>query len=78
MFHDVGISSKYILKDIEQGIDPPKAMKLRDEQDDYHENDKNESPTITDDHQVNNHIGYITNHTFGYFVKVKSGKISVV
>lgn len=49
-------------------------MKLEEDQDNYHEKDKNESPTKKDDHQINNFFGYITNHTIGYFVKVKSGK----
>ncbi|XP_050878542.1 uncharacterized mitochondrial protein AtMg00810-like [Lathyrus oleraceus] len=43
-------------------------MKLEEDQDNYHENDKNESPTIKDDHQINNLLGvqvYVDDIIFG-------------
>lgn len=48
-------------------------MKPEEEEDNYHENDKNKSPTKKDDHQTNNFLGYITNYTIGYLNKEKSG-----
>lgn len=32
---------------------------------------------ISNDHQINNPLGYIVNHTFKYFETKKSGKIIV-
>lgn len=34
--------------------------------------------TISNDHQINNLLGYIINHTFKYFDTEKSGKIVIV
>lgn len=49
-------------------------MKAEEEQDNYHEKDKNESPTKKYDHQINNFLRYISNHTIEYFDKEKSDK----
>ena len=87
-FHDLGISSWDILNETEKGIDQPKAVEREKEENNDCEKEKVEIPAIVDDlslsyrtsndHQINNLLGYIINHTFKYFVKEKNGKIIVV
>ena len=70
-FHDVGVSSRDILDDAEEGIDQPKSVKHEEEKDNYHEKDEDESSIKMNDHQINDLLGFITSYTFGYFVKAK-------
>lgn len=48
-FHDIGISSQDIPKEIEKGIDQPKAVEHEKEEDNDCEMEKVEIPTVVDD-----------------------------
>ena len=76
-FHDVGVSSRDRLNDVEEGIDQPESVKHEEEKYNYHEKDNDESSIKMNDHQMNDLLGFITRYTFGYFVKVKSGNIEL-